>query len=130
MNFFSENGRRTLSKADKLTLKAEFDDVRQNGRKFVSSLLVAVVAPGEKVRCGVICGKKYSLLSVNRNRARRLMWESFRLLKPAISPCTLILIPRKKMMRCTRQQVTAELVKLLANARQIPQEIADSPLDV
>jgi len=110
-----------------LTLKAEFDYVRQNGRKFAAPALVAVVAPGEKVRCGVICGKKYSLLSVNRNRARRLMWESFRLLKPAISPCTLILIPRQKMAHCTRQQVTSQLAQLLADAQQLPREIADLP---
>ncbi|MCQ2378979.1 MAG: ribonuclease P protein component [Victivallaceae bacterium] len=126
MDFQPGGGRRNLSKPDKLTLKADFDYVRQNGRKFAAAALVAVVAPGEKLRCGVICGKKYSLLAVKRNRARRLLWESFRLLKPAISPCTLILIPRREMALRNRMQVTRELAEMLVKAGKLPRESAAS----
>ncbi|MBR7121535.1 MAG: ribonuclease P protein component, partial [Lentisphaeria bacterium] len=61
---------------------------------------------------------KYSLLSVVRNRARRLMWESFRMLKPDLSPCRILLIPRRRMMNYSRQQATAELAEILI-ARQV-----------
>lgn len=116
--------RHKLDKRDKLFLKSDFDFVRQNGVKSVSPGILVVTAPGERLRCGVVCGKKYSLLSVVRNRARRLLWESFRLLKPEISPCTMILIPRKKMLSYKGQQVTAELAEILKEQKLMPQDAA------
>ena len=104
-----------LNKCDKLRFKAQFDQVRRDGVKFASPGVVAIVAPSpaNKIECGVICSKKYSLLSVVRNRARRLLWESFRMIKPDLSPCRILLIPRRKMMEYNRERVTAELVFLL-----------------
>ncbi len=90
-------------------------------------LAVVAPAPDHLLRCGVICGKKYSLLSVERNRARRLLWESFRILKPYIAVSHLVLIPRKKMMKWKRGQVTAELAVMLFQAGVLPREIADTP---
>lgn len=90
-------------------------------------LVVAAPAPDGLLRCGVVCGKKYSLLAVERNRARRLMWESFRLLKPEISVCRIVLIPRRNMMKWKRGQATQELARLLVQAGVLPQAIADSP---
>ncbi len=121
--------RRILRKPDKLRFRAEFDQVRQQGIKQVGRGMLAVVAPAPDgaVRCGVICGKKYSLLAVKRNRARRLLWESFRLLKPHLSACHLVLIPRKKLAVWKRQQATRELAELLLQGKVLPPEIAASP---
>ena len=104
-----------LNKLDKLKYKSQFDQIRREGVKSVAPGMVVVVAPAPEGRleCGVICSKKYSLLSVVRNRARRLMWESFRMLKPELSPCRILLIPRRKMKNSDRMQVTAELKEIL-----------------
>ena len=121
--------KKTLRKPEKLRFKAEFDQVRLNGKKLVGSSFLAVCAPSPDglTRCGVICSRKYSLLAVKRNRARRLLWESFRLLKQNMSVCHMILIPRRKMEFRMRQQVTAELAGMLAGEGLLPQEIADLP---
>jgi len=121
--------KRTLGKADKIRLKNEFDRIRQNGSKTVGSRMLAVCAPAPdgKLRCGVVCGKKYSLLSVERNRARRLLWESFRLLKDRVGVCHMLLIPRRRMADAKRPQVTLELSQLLVKAGLIPEELAGIP---
>ena len=81
-------GRRlSLKKSDKLVRKSQFDQVRCNGRKSAGPGIVAVVAPCDESGCGVVCSRKFSLLAVERNRARRLLWESFRILKPHLLPC-------------------------------------------
>ncbi|MBR4957652.1 MAG: ribonuclease P protein component [Lentisphaeria bacterium] len=120
---------KSLCKSDKLRCKTEFDQVRRDGTKYVGRGMLVVVAPApdDLRRCGVICGKKYSLLAVDRNRARRLLWESFRLLKPEIATCRLVLIPRRTMMKWKRAQVTRDLAAMLLQAGLIPQEVADSP---
>ena len=120
---------RSLNKADKLRFKSEFDQVRQEGVKYAGRFLLAVVAPAPDglLRCGVVCGKKYSLLAVKRNRARRLLWESYRLLKADLEICRLILIPRRKIADAKRQAVTRELAQLLVQAEKLPAHIAASP---
>ncbi len=90
-------------------------------------LVVYAPAPDEKLRCGVVCGKKYSLLAVKRNRARRLFWESFRLLKEELAVCHLILIPRRRMENYMRQDATRELAQLLVQAGLLDPGTAASP---
>ena len=118
-----------LRKRDKIHLKSQFDQIRRDGRKFLAPGVVAVVAPSPEGRleCGVICSRKYSLLSVTRNRARRLLWESFRMLKPDLAVCRILLIPRKRMLKYDRIQTTKELAKVLAEAEVLPPEVAASP---
>ena len=121
--------KRTLCKTDKIRFKSEFDQIRQNGEKLVGSSMLVVYAPApdHHLRCGVICGKKYSLLAVKRNRARRLLWESFRLLKEHIEIRHLLLIPRRRMESADRRRTTRELAGLLSRAGLLPREIADWP---
>ena len=118
-----------VRKQDKIHLKSQFDQIRRDGKKFLASGVVAVVAPSPtgRLECGVICSKKYSLLSVTRNRARRLLWESFRMLKPDLSVCRILLIPRKRMLKYDRVQTTREIAKMLAEAEVLPPEAAVSP---
>lgn len=118
-----------LRKADKLRLRAQFDQLRREGNKRVGPALVAVVAPAPEGRtqCGVICSRKYSLKSVVRNRARRLLWESFRLLKPELPVCRILLIPRRRMLDYDRRQTTAELRGLLADLGVLGTGSSDCP---
>jgi ribonuclease P protein component len=110
--------KKSLKSSDKLRLKSEFDYVRNKGFKHVaeSLLLVAAPPPNGELRCGVICGKKYNKSAVKRNRARRLLWESFRLLKARISPNYLILIPRQRIAALKQPEVQKHLEKALRKA--------------
>lgn len=121
--------KKTLRKPDKLRFKSEFERVRANGTKLVgpSMLLVYAEAPDNSLRCGVICGRKYSLLAVKRNRARRLLWESFRILRGTLPPVWMILIPRNRMKYRKRQEVTGEMAELLIRAKLIPSVAALPP---
>ena len=108
--------RLTLKKSDKLRNRSQFEEARLRGVKLVGSFLLLVHLPASQVECGVICSKKYSLLSVERNRARRLLWEAFRLLKPRIRPSRLVLIARSRMKGCSGTQIREELEALLLKA--------------
>ena len=108
--------RLTLKKSDKLRQRCQFEEARRDGIKEVGSFLLLVHLPAARVECGVICSKKYSLLSVERNRARRLLWEAFRLLKPQIKPSRLVLIARMRLKNCSGNQVREELQELLRRA--------------
>ena len=104
-----------LKKREKLRFKSQFDQIRCDGVKSVAPGMVVVVAPSpeNRLECGVICSKKYSLLAVVRNRARRLVWESFRMLKPMIKPCRLVFIPRQRIKTAKCADVQREMQKLL-----------------
>ena len=78
-------------------------------------MLVAAVTKSENgsLQAGVICGRKFCIKAVVRNRARRLVWESFRNLKPLIKPGRLVFIPRQRIKHAKCADVTAEMTKLL-----------------
>jgi len=119
-----------LRKPDRLRFKSDFDQVRQNGKKLVGSGMLAVYmpSPDQFLKCGAVCGKKYSLSAVKRNRARRLFFESFRLLKPHfVQKIHMILVPRRPLEHYKRQEVTRELVKLLARENLLSAEAVASP---
>jgi len=107
--------KKTLVSADKLKLKSEFDYLRENGTKLVGRnfLLVHAPTPDEKTRWGVICSRKFDKRAVVRNRARRLLWESFRHLKSRIKPCHVVLIPRRLISKQKQQDVEKEMKYLL-----------------
>ena len=53
--------------------------------------------------------------------------ESFRMLKPDLAPCRIVLIPRRKLMKYNRIRTTLELAGLLAAAQVITPERAAAP---
>ncbi|UDQ98120.1 ribonuclease P protein component [Lentisphaerae bacterium WC36] len=116
-----QSSKLSLKTKDKLLLKADFDYVRNHGIKFVAHNCLVVIAdsPDKKLRCGVICGRKFDKRAVVRNRARRLLWESFRLLKPEIKACHLILIPRKRILQNKQKIVQRDIRYLLKKAQKI-----------
>ncbi|MCP3968155.1 MAG: ribonuclease P protein component [Lentisphaerae bacterium] len=110
--------KKSLTSADKIALKSEFDYIRAKGKKYVANCMLLVVAPSPdgKLRCGVVCGKKYSNSAVKRNRARRLLWESLRLLKDQINPAHCIMIPRQRIAALKQQEVQKALNYLIRKA--------------
>ena len=110
--------KKSLKSADKLKLKSEFDYLRTNGTKLVGRnfLLVHAESPDAKMRWGVICSRKFDKRAVVRNRARRLLWESFRHLKAEIKTCHVVLIPRQLITKRKQQDVQKEMRYLLKKA--------------
>ena len=111
-------GNAVFNPAGMLRLKSEFDYVRVNGIKYVGKyfLLVNAKTSDEELRIGIICGRKFSKKAVVRNRARRLIKESFRLIKAQVSVSHIIFIPRKRIMDKHLQDVQTEMIKLLIRA--------------
>ena len=104
---------------DSLRLGSEFAYVREHGVKHVCRYVVMVAAPVPDeggFRYGVVCGRKFDKLAVVRNRARRLLKESVRLLKPRMKPCRMVLIPRKMILDVKQPVVQEEIEKLLKRA--------------
>ena len=110
--------KKSLVSADKLKLKSEFDYLKESGTKLVGRnfLLVHATPPDDKMRWGVICSRRFDKRAVVRNRARRLLWESFRQLKARIKPCHVVLIPRRLITKQKQQDVGKEMKYLLKKA--------------
>lgn len=97
---------------------SEFEKVKKTGVKTAGQniILVHIESPDDKLRIGIICGRKFDKRAVVRNRVRRVVRESFRLVKNGVREAHLIIIPRKIMMDRTAAEVQKELVKLLSRA--------------
>ena len=111
-------GKAELKSTEMLRLKSEFDFVKKNGIKYVGKyfLLVCAKASDNKLRIGIICGRKFNKKAVVRNRARRLIKESFRLIKAQIAVSHIIFIPRNRIMDRHLQDVQTEMIELLVKA--------------
>ncbi len=107
-----------MTSGSHLRLRSEFNYLRESGRKTVMKSMIFITAPGldENLRCGVICSRKFSKLAVKRNRARRLLYESFRLLEPELKCGWVLMIPRYSIMSMKCQTVLEEMKTAAAKA--------------
>ena len=111
-------GKATLGKEDRLSLESEFAYVRNTGKEFAGRLMLMVVSAVPCAACtssrfGVICGRKFSKRAVDRNRARRLLRESFRLVKSKVKPCHILLIARRGIFGKCLHEVQKEMIYLM-----------------
>lgn len=118
-------GKATLKSQERLRLKSEFNDVRENGIKFAGRYLVLVVsnATDGKSKYAIACSKKFSKKAVTRNRARRLIRESFRLIKAQIDTAHILFIPKIMIQGQHLQQVQLEMIELFKQAKIWKKEI-------
>ncbi|HJO96124.1 MAG TPA: ribonuclease P protein component [Victivallales bacterium] len=103
---------KALSSNNSLRLKSEFDNVRRNGKKYVSKyfLLIFTDSIDNKLKYGIICGRKFSKKAVTRNRVRRLIKESFRLINAQLKVNHIVFIPRKSMINSKMQDIHKEMI--------------------
>ena len=117
-----EIGRSSLRKQEKLRTRKDFDALKEHGkacRDPFFTVLVRAAEPDDPVqitRYGVICSRKLHHSAVVRNRARRLITETFRLCKEIILPCSILVIPRRAMFGAKQQEVQEHLLRALKKA--------------
>ena len=114
--------RRPPGKHAKLRTRKDFDALKEHGkacRDPFFTVLVQAAGPDDPVqfpRYGVICSRKLHHSAVIRNRARRLVSETFRLSKEIILPCSILVIPRRAIFGAKQQEVQEHLLRTLRKA--------------
>ncbi len=132
--------KRVFSSETRLRRHADFQYIRQRGRKAVGRYCVirCIAPPPDGCRrVGFVISRHYSPRAVVRNRARRLFRESYRQFLPLLSDCWLEFRPRAFMRRGIKCQVVGEEIQgllqkldvLRANEHEsdIPHGSASSP---
>ncbi|HEY8499618.1 MAG TPA: ribonuclease P protein component [Clostridia bacterium] len=76
-----------MGRIHRLKKNAEFQRIYRKGSYMATKTLVAYIKPNnlKETRIGITVSKKYGK-SVKRNRIRRLITESYRLLKDKVKP--------------------------------------------
>jgi len=108
----------TFSKEERLRKDREFREVFDHGRSLGGSTVAFYFLPNQVgfPRAGFIVSKKVSKRAVDRNRARRLMREVFRLNKHRLGPYDLIFIARKGILGRKFQDVERDFLRLARKA--------------
>ncbi len=99
--------------------RSDFLCVKARGCVFRGRFLIIQVlkAPDSKTKLGIITSKRYSNSAVTRNRAKRLIRESFRLIKQHLTtPVWIVIIARKMMLEGSLELVMRELTYFLNKA--------------
>ena len=117
--------RSSLRKQEKLRTRKDFDALKEHGkacRDPFFTVLVQAAKPDDPIqipRYGVICSRKLHHSAVVRNRARRLVSETFRLNRRNILPCSIVIIPRRAIFGAKQQEVQEHLLRILKKAELI-----------
>jgi ribonuclease P protein component len=104
-----------------LRTRAEFERVRREGRSWSHRLLILAACRNELqlTRVGMMASRSVGG-AVERNRARRLMREAWRIYAAHIVPgWDALLIARKAITQVKMQEVAAALESLLHQARLV-----------
>jgi len=89
--------------------------LREQGRAEAGRRLVVrcLPAPDGQKRLSAVISKRYSLLAVRRNRARRLIREAGRQFFPEMGLYWVIVFPRAGMLNAKLQEILPEFRRLL-----------------
>ena len=108
----------TFRKDEKLKKQKEFERVFKEGKSYGGTTVAFYFAESELdfPRAGFIASKKISKRAVDRNRAKRLMREVFRLNKHKLKPVDIIFIARKGIIGKKFREVEEDFLKLAQKA--------------
>lgn len=95
---------------------ADFRRVVRDGRRVTGTRLMAYVHPAGETRSGFVARREVGG-AVLRNRARRLLRESWRGVAPALTgPVEVVFVARPAIVDARMQDVAKEMRELLASA--------------
>lgn len=114
-------GRSGLSRRSLCRLKKprDFDEAFSTGRGHAGRYVVLRYRCGEEAgrRVGVVASKRTFRRAVDRNRAKRLLREAFRMSRECVVPdVDLVLVARRRILEARCQDVCRELVSLVRRA--------------
>ena len=111
-----------LPKAARLRKPAEFRRVYEQGRRFEGRFMTVFILPNENTvhRLGITASKKAIGKAVMRNRAKRLLRESFRLSRVELDA---ISVKYDWVLNARRSLLKVKLDKPLAEFRQIAEKV-------
>jgi ribonuclease P protein component len=116
---------RRLSRTQRLTRSSLFSETFAQNRKWVGRCMVLWLRSGEgaSLRLGVITSRKVHLRANRRNRARRLLREAYRRLRPWFSgDFDVILVGRRAILNAEWDEILRELLRLARKAGLITDE--------
>jgi len=108
----------TFRKEERLRKSRDFKKVFDHGKSLGGSTVAFYFLPNDLgfPRAGFIASKKVSKRAVDRNRAKRLMREVFRLNKHRLKPYDLVFIARKGILGKKYQDVEKDFLILAKKA--------------
>ena len=108
----------TFRPHERLKKQREFERVFAHGKSLGGSTVAFYFFPNDLgyPRAGFIASKKVSKRAVDRNRAKRLMREVFRLNKHRLKPVDIVFIARKGILGKKYQDVERDFLKLAEKA--------------
>ncbi|RMD79047.1 MAG: ribonuclease P protein component [Lentisphaerae bacterium] len=114
---FTETSRETASLKGHIPLrKKEFQYVKEHGHRIIGRRVVLCLcpAPDAKTRLGIVAGRRYHRQAVKRNRARRLIRETFRRIRHRLTPpLWLVVIARARLLSAKQSELQDEMLALL-----------------
>jgi ribonuclease P protein component len=108
-------GNAKLPKEEILRLKSDFQKIRDCGEYRGGRLMTIGVYRGEQIgfKVGFITSKRVHKHAVKRNRARRQLKESLRLIKPKLdSNLWMVIIAKSTILKASTVEVQKELIYL------------------
>jgi len=103
-----------LPKKDRISLKSEFEDIKQDGKRFSTQLFTLVFLKASESKFGVIITKKVEPKAVKRNRLKRIVFESFRINKGKLKPGKYLLLCKRQIVTSTYEEILTEIQKVVA----------------
>ena len=114
----TQNNTRKARKEARLRNRSDIQYVKNFNRKAVGRFCVLETAPARDnmIKLTIVISRHFSTKAVHRNRARRLLKESWRLINNKPGNQWYLLRPRKKILKAKSTDVEQDLQKLLEKA--------------
>ena len=110
----------------------QLDEMRASGRKMAGKHCVLIInktPPDGMRRAAFLISRRYSLKAVERNRARRLFREAFRVIYDQLPPVWMILVPRQRMKAAKLADVMEDIRTLGGKLNLFDCEMQNGPAE-